>query len=52
MRVFLWVGFLLFVRAIGDEEYQKVLERSGGREVHERLLEVVGGGRRGIGGED
>lgn len=40
---FVWAGFLLFVRAIGEEELQKVLERSGDRGVHERLLEAVGG---------
>ncbi|KAK1829573.1 putative glutathione s-transferase [Podospora conica] len=39
---FVWAGFLLFVRAIGEEGYRRVLEGSGDPGVHERLLEAVG----------
>ncbi|KAL1855757.1 hypothetical protein VTK73DRAFT_8480 [Phialemonium thermophilum] len=38
---FVWVGFLLFMKAIGEDEFHGVLERSGDGEVHKAILEAT-----------
>lgn len=40
---FVWAGFLIFMKRIGDEYgYGQILKRSGGDgEVHERLLDAL-----------
>jgi glutathione S-transferase len=35
---FVWGGFLIFLRRIGEDVLEEGLRRSGGREVHEALL--------------
>ncbi|KAH0489441.1 hypothetical protein TgHK011_009870 [Trichoderma gracile] len=37
---FVWVGALVFVKRVDEGIFREVLERSGAREVHERLLEA------------
>lgn len=38
---FVWGGLLLFVKALGEDVWEKVMERSGDRRAHERLLEGI-----------
>lgn len=38
---FVWAGFLIFMRRIGEDVIEKVLEATGDRKVHEKLLEGV-----------
>ncbi|KAI0418786.1 putative glutathione S-transferase [Xylaria grammica] len=38
---FIWAGFLIFCRRIGDDVFQAVLEATGDRDVHLKLLEAV-----------
>ncbi|KAK4166344.1 hypothetical protein QBC43DRAFT_257803 [Cladorrhinum sp. PSN259] len=39
---FVWVGFLVFIKRIGEEDvYGEILKRSGDAGVHERLLDAV-----------
>ncbi|KAK4224004.1 hypothetical protein QBC38DRAFT_486493 [Podospora fimiseda] len=39
---FVWIGFLIFMKCLGEEDaYQQVLKRSGDAGVHERLMEAA-----------
>ncbi|KAI0003459.1 putative glutathione S-transferase [Xylariaceae sp. FL0662B] len=38
---FVWAGLLIFFRRIGEELFEKLLEHSGDRDVHLKLLEAV-----------
>ncbi|KAI1082070.1 putative glutathione S-transferase [Whalleya microplaca] len=38
---FVWAGFLIFLRRIGEDVYEKALEVTGDKEVHLKLLEGV-----------
>jgi glutathione S-transferase len=38
---FVWTGFLLFVRRIGEDLLEEVYKRSGNAEAHRKLLEAV-----------
>lgn len=37
---FTWVGFLIFIRRIGEDKLAALLEASGDAEVHEKILEA------------
>ncbi|KAK7963602.1 hypothetical protein PG996_008703 [Apiospora saccharicola] len=38
---FAWAGFLIFWKRIGEAEYEKILELTGGKERHLKFLEVL-----------
>ncbi|RYP53971.1 hypothetical protein DL768_001121 [Monosporascus sp. mg162] len=38
---FIWAGFLIFFRRIGDDVFQKLLDATGNRDLHLKLLEGV-----------
>ncbi|KAI1352010.1 putative glutathione S-transferase [Xylaria sp. FL0043] len=38
---FIWAAFLIFCRRIGDDMFQSVLEATGDRDAHLKLLEVL-----------
>jgi glutathione S-transferase len=37
---FVWVGFLVFTKRLGDAAYEAIVSRTGDRSVHEKLLEA------------
>ncbi|KAI9150109.1 Glutathione S-transferase-like protein ustS [Paramyrothecium foliicola] len=37
---FIWVGFLVFLKRLGDDAYEGVVNHTGDRAVHEKLLEA------------
>jgi glutathione S-transferase len=39
---FVWVGFLLFVKRLGDAVFDAIVDRTGDRAVHEKLVEACG----------
>ncbi|RYP61802.1 hypothetical protein DL769_007555 [Monosporascus sp. CRB-8-3] len=38
---FIWAGFLIFFRRVGDDVFQKLLDATGDRDLHLKLLEGV-----------
>ncbi|KAK5993090.1 Glutathione S-transferase-like ustS-like protein [Cladobotryum mycophilum] len=38
---FVWAGFLIFIRRIGEDFYEEVLRRTGDPDAHARLLKAV-----------
>lgn len=38
---FVWAGFLIFFRRIGDDKFSALLDATGDAEVHKKLLEAV-----------
>ncbi|KAI0473926.1 putative glutathione S-transferase [Xylariaceae sp. FL0804] len=38
---FIWAGFLIFFRRIGDDVFERLLEATGDQEAHLKLLEAV-----------